>query len=78
MQTKSSKVTSLNSVDAEDWFTVSQVVSESNALNLGVFEVGEDSFKILKATECKCPRCWKYRSKSEEVLCQRCEEALNG
>lgn len=78
LQTKSSKVASLSSADAEDWFTVSQVVSESNAQNLGIFEVGEDSFKILKATECKCPRCWKYRAKSEEDLCQRCEEALNG
>ena len=38
----------------------------------------KDRFKILKAPKCKCPRCWKYRSKSEEELCHRCAEALNG
>ena len=77
LQTTSSKVGSLERVDAEDWFTVSKVISHDEANELGSFVVGEDSFKIVKAARCKCPRCWKYRSKSEETLCHRCESTLH-
>lgn len=78
LQTHSSKIASLEKVDAEDWFTVSKVLEHDEASEIGVFEVAGDTFKILKAAKCKCPRCWKYRAKSEEELCHRCNEALNG
>ena len=78
LQTKSPKISALEKVDAEDWFTVSKVIEHDEAGEMGVFEVAGDSFKILKASKCKCPRCWKYRSKSEEELCHRCNEALHG
>jgi isoleucyl-tRNA synthetase len=78
LQTNSPKVAALEKVDAEDWFTVSKVIEHDESGEMGVFEVGDDRFKILKASKCKCPRCWKYRSKSEEELCHRCNEALNG
>jgi len=77
LQTASSKVVSLDKVDAEDWFTVSKVIEHEEHGELGMFEVDGDHFKIFKALQCKCPRCWKYRSKSEEELCHRCSEALN-
>jgi isoleucyl-tRNA synthetase len=77
IQTKSEKVCSLEKVDAEDWFTVSKVMQHDEEGELGVFEVEGETFKILKAAKCKCPRCWKYRSKTEEDLCHRCNEALN-
>lgn len=77
IQTKSEKMASLEKVDAEDWFTVSKVIQHDEAGELGVFDVEGDTFKILKAAKCKCPRCWKYRSKSEEELCHRCNEALH-
>ncbi|MDD2383989.1 MAG: isoleucine--tRNA ligase [Sulfurospirillaceae bacterium] len=77
IQTKSSQISALPNVDAEDWFTVSKVINHDEAGDLGSFVLGEDTFKILKAAKCKCPRCWKFRAKSEDVLCHRCEEALN-
>ncbi len=77
IQTASSKVVALDKVDAEDWFTVSKVIEHEEQGELGVFEVAGDRFKIFKASKCKCPRCWKYRAKSEEELCHRCSEALN-
>ena len=77
IQTKSEKICSLEKVDAEDWFTVSKVIQHDEEGELGVFEVEGETFKILKAAKCKCPRCWKYRAKSEEDLCHRCNEALN-
>ena len=78
IQTASAKIIALDKVDAEDWFTVSRVIEHEESGEIGVFEVEKDRFKILKAPKCKCPRCWKYRSKSEEELCHRCAEALNG
>lgn len=78
LQTTSAKIVALEKVDAEDWFTVSKVIEHNEEGEMGVFEVAGDTFKILKATKCKCPRCWKYKSKSEEELCHRCHEALNG
>lgn len=78
LQTTSSKIAALEKVDAEDWFTVSKVIEHNEAGEMGVFEVAGDHFKIFKAVKCKCPRCWKYRAKSEEELCHRCNEALNG
>ena len=77
IQTTSAKIVALEKVDAEDWFTVSKVIEHTETGEMGVFEVAGDHFKIFKATKCKCPRCWKYRAKSEEELCHRCNEALN-
>ncbi|MDD3343229.1 MAG: isoleucine--tRNA ligase [Sulfurospirillaceae bacterium] len=77
LQTTSTTILALPHVDAEDWFTVSKVISHDEANELGVFTIGEDNFKILKASKCKCPRCWKFRATSEDVLCHRCDEALH-
>ncbi len=75
--TDSLKISSLNKTDAEDWFTVSKVISHKEVGSLGEFEVDGDKFMILYTTKHKCPRCWKYRAKEENELCRRCAEVLN-
>lgn len=60
----------------EDWFGVSGFSSSSSQEILGEFALGEKRFAIVKADKYKCPRCWRYASKSEECLCPRCSEVL--
>jgi len=75
--TSSEKLNSLNKTDAEDWFTASGVISEGSGKELGSFKVAEDNFKIIKAVEHKCPRCWKFKAEVEDGLCVRCEKVLS-
>ena len=77
LQTTSQKVHSLDPQDKEDWFMVSKVIHHDEDGELGVFEIDGDSFKILKASKAKCPRCWKQRSSDENSLCKRCEEVVD-
>ena len=77
LQTKSEIISKLERVDAEDWFTVSKVISHDEDGELASFEVNGDKFKILRGNKAKCPRCWKHRSKDEESLCERCNQVLN-
>ena len=70
------KVKGLDRTDAEDWFQVSKIIFHDEANELGSFEVAGDNFKILKADKSKCPRCWKFRAKEEESLCERCDEVM--
>ena len=75
--TKSLHVKRLNETDAEDWFTVSGVKAEMEGEVVSSFELLGDSFQIKKASEHKCPRCWKYKADVEEGLCPRCEKVIN-
>jgi isoleucyl-tRNA synthetase len=77
IQTTSETIKKLDRVDAEDWFTVSKVISHDEDGELASFEVGSDKFKILLGSRAKCPRCWKHRAKDEESLCERCDQVLN-
>ncbi|MFV0481811.1 MAG: isoleucine--tRNA ligase [Campylobacteraceae bacterium] len=70
--TKANEFKKLSLTDAEDWFTVSRVQESHEGEVLGSFEVDEDKFIITKATDAKCPRCWKFKAKSEDCLCERC------
>lgn len=76
--TKSAKISKLNPTDSEDWFTASGVVTEAKGEEFGTFVVGDDTFKILRASGHKCPRCWKYNASEEDGLCPRCESVING
>ncbi len=67
----------MDKTEVEDWFVVSGVTSGEPAEELGKFEVDGDIFVIAKATDAKCPRCWKYQAENEESTCQRCERVLN-
>ncbi len=77
IQTESKILKNLDSTDAEDWFTVSKVISHDEDGELATFEVSGDKFKILLGNKAKCPRCWKYRSKDEDSLCKRCDSVVN-
>lgn len=71
LYTNSTRVLALPRTEAEDWFLVSKVMAH-NEEAYRTFMVGDDTFAIIKAAKCKCPRCWKYRASSEETLCSRC------
>jgi len=75
--TESQVVLSMNPTDAEDWFVVSGIYEDQPEEEiLGSFKVEDDTFTIAKATQHKCPRCWKYQATQEETLCQRCSEVV--
>lgn len=75
--TESKTALDMNKTDAEDWFVVSGVLKDQDKEDiLGSFKVGSDTFTIAKATEHKCPRCWKYQAKSVDAICKRCEEVV--
>ena len=74
--TESETIKNLDRTDAEDWFQVSKVIFHDEANELGTFEVEGDTFKVLKADKAKCPRCWKFRAKEEDCLCERCTEVM--
>jgi len=77
LQTNSEIISKLERVDAEDWFTVSKVISHDEDGELASFEVNGDKFKILRGNKAKCPRCWKHRAKDEDSLCERCSQVLS-
>jgi len=70
------KIASLDKVDAEDWFSVSNIQADISGEELGSFSVENDSYKILLSNQAKCPRCWKQKSTDEESLCERCAEVI--
>lgn len=77
IQTTSTKIDTLEAVDAEDWFTVSSIVKKAEGEAIASFTVADDSYKIYLGTEAKCPRCWKLNSKDEECLCARCAKVID-
>ncbi|MBN2781608.1 MAG: isoleucine--tRNA ligase [Campylobacterales bacterium] len=74
--TNSTKVLELDATEAEDWFVVSGVREDVDGDELARFTVEDNQFIIYKATEHKCPRCWKFSAKSEGSTCPRCSEVL--
>lgn len=76
LQTTANELLSHNLEDIEDWFMVSEIKSLDKGEALASFSVGGQDFKILKSSLHKCPRCWKFHSKSEEALCPRCAKVL--
>ena len=75
--TNSEEILALDSTIAEDWFVVSKIITTQEENSLGSFEVDGKQFDIYKASEHKCPRCWKFRATQEDALCQRCDEVVN-
>ena len=74
--TDSEDILALDPTIAEDWFLVSKISNDKMDNALASFEVDGKVFEIYKAVEAKCPRCWKYKSQSEETLCERCESVV--
>jgi len=75
--TNSEELLALDSTIAEDWFVVSNIVNEKQTDAIDSFEVDGKEFIVYKATDAKCPRCWKFKSSDEESLCGRCESVVN-
>ncbi|MBL0687672.1 MAG: isoleucine--tRNA ligase [Sulfurospirillum sp.] len=76
--TTSKALLNLNPTDAQDWFTCSAVIRSGDGEEMGSFTLGDDEFKIVKATAHKCPRCWKFKADGQNRLCKRCEKVING
>ncbi|MDD3476936.1 MAG: isoleucine--tRNA ligase [Sulfurimonas sp.] len=75
--TESKKIAEMDKTAAEDWFVVSGISHSPVTEELGKFEVDGTIFVIQKATDAKCPRCWKYQAKDETSTCARCSKVLN-
>lgn len=77
LQTTANELLSHDLADIEDWFMVSEIKSlESASESIASFSVAGQDFKILKSSLHKCPRCWKFKSKSEDAPCPRCAKVL--
>ncbi|WP_457563965.1 isoleucine--tRNA ligase [Caminibacter pacificus] len=63
-----------------EFFNVSMICDNIEGETLDEFHVGDEQFvvKVKKSPLHKCPRCWRYLSKEENELCERCQKALNG
>ena len=66
-----------DSKNLEDWFIVSAFREASSTEQVGAFEVDGMSFTVHKAQACKCPRCWRFTSVSEEEACERCAKVVS-
>jgi isoleucyl-tRNA synthetase len=67
----------LNKKDREDWLVVSDISESAAGETMGSFEVNGVNITIHKASQAKCPRCWKFQSTNEETLCSRCAEVMD-
>ncbi|MBN2826069.1 MAG: isoleucine--tRNA ligase [Campylobacterales bacterium] len=65
-----------NQKDLEDWFMVSAVTRESQSENVGSFTFNETVYTINKASQHKCPRCWRFASEQEDNICPRCAKVV--
>jgi len=65
-----------DSKDLEDWFVVSAMKSSSSSEELASFKVDGKIFTVHKASQAKCPRCWRFTSKDEETACERCAKVV--
>jgi isoleucyl-tRNA synthetase len=65
-----------DSKDLEDWFVVSALTAQSQGEEIASFEADGSTYTIHKATEAKCPRCWRFASVDEESACPRCAEVV--
>ncbi|OPX27338.1 MAG: isoleucine--tRNA ligase [Campylobacteraceae bacterium 4484_166] len=70
------KLDILNSTEAEDWLVVSKIIHHKEDQVLTTFEVDTIEFEVYKTSKQKCPRCWKYRAKTEDSLCKRCQDVV--
>jgi len=65
-----------DSKDLEDWFVVSALITQSQGEEIASFEADGTTYTIHKATQAKCPRCWRFASVDEESACPRCAEVV--
>ncbi|SFV64263.1 Isoleucyl-tRNA synthetase [hydrothermal vent metagenome] len=66
-----------DSKDLEDWFVVSALRAEAQGEEIASFTLDESRYTIHKATQAKCPRCWRYASVDEDSTCDRCSGVVD-
>jgi len=76
IETDSAEILAQNLEEFADWYMVSEVKQLGNSDSLAHFTIGNENFRLVKASACKCPRCWKFTSKSENEPCERCAKVL--
>ncbi|EHS0800683.1 isoleucine--tRNA ligase [Campylobacter lari] len=77
LQTSANELLSEDIEEVADWFMVSSVESLDDKEALSEFKIDDHSFKIVRSSLHKCPRCWKFLAKEEECLCPRCNSVEN-
>ena len=77
LQTDSNNILARNLDEISDWYMVSEISTINDETPIAGFEVLNENFRLVKAKKHKCPRCWKFTSTSEDVLCPRCNKVIN-
>ncbi|TDJ87677.1 isoleucine--tRNA ligase [Campylobacter volucris] len=72
LQTSANELLSEDLEEISDWFMVSLIENLDDKEALAEFKVDNVSFRIVKSSLHKCPRCWKFLAKEVECLCPRC------
>jgi len=78
ISTTSSCAKTMKKADIEEYLVISKWCACELKDILGSFEYEGDTFNIALATKAKCPRCWKYHSEKEEMVCPRCASVVSG
>ena len=77
MQTSCAEILGGDSDEICDWYMVSEISNIDNSEFLAEFKIGDETFRLCKAKNHKCPRCWKFNAVTDESLCPRCAKVLN-
>ncbi|MDD2369667.1 MAG: isoleucine--tRNA ligase [Sulfuricurvum sp.] len=78
ISTTSECAKAMKKADIEEYLVISKWCACELKDVLGSFEYEGDTFNIALATKAKCPRCWKYHSEKEEMICPRCTNVISG
>ncbi len=76
LEISSNKFGNFDLEELADWFMVSKICEFSNKESLVEFEIENEKFRLVKSDKSKCPRCWKFNAKEDEI-CDRCKEVLS-
>jgi isoleucyl-tRNA synthetase len=78
ISTTSECAKAMKKADIEEYLVISKWCACELKNILGTFEIEGDTFNIALASKAKCPRCWKYHSEKEEMVCPRCASVVSG
>lgn len=76
LQSSANELLSHDLSEIEDWFMISKLENIDSKEALAEFKIGDNSFKLVRADDFKCPRCWKFNAKNENETCPRCTKVL--
>ena len=76
LQSSANELLSHDLSEIEDWFMIIKLENIDSKEALAEFKIGDNSFKLVRADDFKCPRCWKFNAKNENETCPRCTKVL--